>query len=614
LGQADKSDAACAPNLKDTHEDRGPVGGLPSSIPMIPKALFQDLARIVKRPQRGSPEYEGWLQQGALRDLLAKQREQGTDALLLAAARSDGGHLYLHSVLARRRVIENIADKERLAHWDWNTFDASTCGLVTGGGKPPRVEFDPPRGHIGPADAPILGIQLVFERSFSGREVDQKYAEINSALVHAHGLHWTPEKRAWCRFDDDGNVEPVIHRYEHDEDGVHVEVIAIRRDVIELHLSAWDGVLVQLFDTTCVDENFSMYGGGHRIVVDSAAGIAMQEHVDPTRASYHRGTHVIPARESSEDCGARLVAESDRPKDYESFLISDVKNGGLVECRCDRTSLASYFEPESKLPFQISPVFFNADVLDRYKANPKKYLLTDRTITCRHAWSLKTYDVNEAGQVHTYICYLGDLPHSEQKYWQAFNEAPKGSISKRAFTTDIKGEFETEHDPMRALRSLVASIGMRRLPWFSPRSEDALNELHYPITESAKLWGEAISALDKCVVEGLVRKFFEKVINGTAMGPLDEKIQSIGALQRALQTKGLSEDDAKEIVAPFRDIRNWRSKLTGAHTSGSEAGEIRESLLKMHNSPKNHIAHECDRLAYALEQVESNFGERKATA
>ena len=78
----------------------------------------------------------------------------------------------------------------------------------------------------------------------------------------------------------------------------------------------------------------------------------------------------------------------------------------------------------------MSPAFFKSEVLHKYKADSAKFELTDRTISCRGAWHLTTYDVNEAGQVHTYVGYLGDLPYREQVYWQSFNEFPKGPLSE----------------------------------------------------------------------------------------------------------------------------------------------------------------------------------------
>jgi hypothetical protein len=42
-----------------------------------------------------------------------------------------------------------------------------------------------------------------------------------------------------------------------------------------------------------------------------------------------------------------------------------------------------------------------------------------------------TFDINDEGQVHTYLRYLRDLPYKGQLYWKAFNEAAS-SIKRRS--------------------------------------------------------------------------------------------------------------------------------------------------------------------------------------
>jgi len=39
---------------------------------------------------------------------------------------------------------------------------------------------------------------------------DKHYYEIAQFLTQAHNLHWTPERRAWCPLDGNGDVEDVI--------------------------------------------------------------------------------------------------------------------------------------------------------------------------------------------------------------------------------------------------------------------------------------------------------------------------------------------------------------------------------------------------------------------
>jgi hypothetical protein len=86
------------------------------------------------------------------------------------------------------------------------------------------------------------------------------------------------------------------------------------------------------------------------------------------------------------------------------------KNGVIREISCAPGATANYFT-ESDLPFELSPAFFSPEVLRKYKADSDKYSLAGRSISCRCAWSLQTYDVNEAGQVHTYLVYLRNLPY-----------------------------------------------------------------------------------------------------------------------------------------------------------------------------------------------------------
>ena len=86
--------------------------------------------------------------------------------------------------------------------------------------------------------------------------------------------------------------------------------------------------------------------------------------------------------------------------------------------------MASYFDTALYASSAYVAGFFKPEVLHRDKANPAKYVLTDRNISCKGAWYLKTYDVKSAGQVHTYLGYLGDLPYQEQIYWASINEWP----------------------------------------------------------------------------------------------------------------------------------------------------------------------------------------------
>lgn len=214
-------------------------------------------------------------------------------------------------------------------------------------------------------------------------------------------------------------------------------------------------------------------------------------------------------------------------------------------------------------------MFFNAAVLDKYKADPEKYSLEHRSVSCRNSWHLQTYDVNEAGQVHTYIKYLGDLPYSEQVYWKAFNEPPKGGISKRAYTTDFEGSFDQEPDSLSDLQTVVLELHAANTKWFTLREPDLVKQVHYPLTDSSKVWGDTLTTLAKLVNEGLERRFFEtKAKELGANG--DPKWGSIRWAQELLRISGVAEEVIAEVIVPLRDLQQMRTKLD-AHTGGAEA-------------------------------------------
>jgi hypothetical protein len=140
--------------------------------------------------------------------------------------------------------------------------------------------------------------------------------------------------------------------------------------------------------------------------------------------------------------------------------------------------------------------------LHRFKADPEKYSLDDRSISCRNAWYLKSFDINEAGQVHAYIGDLARLPIEEQRYWQSFNEWPKETISKRAHENDILGEFSSEYDPLHLLKYKIGKLNVAPPDWWQPRGEAYMDAARYPATDSTLEWANEIMAFDQVLVEG----------------------------------------------------------------------------------------------------------------
>ena len=281
-------------------------------------------------------------------------------------------------------------------------------------------------------------------------------------------------------------------------------------------------------------------------------------------------------------------------KRYASFKIFDRKNKCRAETSCSPDHISNYFE-ESDLPWGISPAFFRPEVLHKYKQDSEKYTIHERSISCRGAWHLKTYDINEAGQVHTYICYLATLPYEEQLYWQSFNEWPKGSISQRAFQTDILGEFSTEDDPLAELKVMVQSLDRNPPAWWQPRGEELIEDVLCPATDSVKEWGNEILALDHLVVEGFLTKGLRSIIKANG-GTYVKNWQSLKLLEVALSLAGHTKEEAKILVSPLKELHDLRVSAK-AHSAtkgkqGSGRKRKKEQRYTSQTFPRTGRAHQ----------------------
>lgn len=564
----------------------------------------QSLLRVVAPPSELTAT-GAWLEQHELARWLEHERDADVVTLYGSATGRRGSSVFVHAILVPEDDLR-AASERALVSWSGNPFDHRHCGLVYGGGKPPRVELSPPGASL--EECFPTAQRIIYGRSFEARHGHRTYYELAQELTLAHELHWLDERDAWCRLNDEGDVVDLARVERVGDDRLEPDTgvsVTIDRKLLELQMSATRTCLVQMFDSTRVSSDFGGWtsGIGDEVFHNDAIGLSFKYRVDAPNGSFFRGSQVLRPRLDAYGLGAQLYAASRAPKQYTTFITHDFKNGRLVDVSCDPTALASYFDKGSPLPFQTSPVFFRPEVLDKYKADPEKYHLADRTISCRNSWSLQTYDVNEAGQVHTYITYLGNLPYQEQLYWKSFNEVPKGTISRRAFLTDFKAEFDDEPDGLRSLRYELERLRDSRVPWFTLRESGLLDQLHYPLTSSKKTWGDILTTLAKCVVEGIDKSYL--VTEAKKLGSAGEQAWgSLKWLRELLVILGVESDRVAEVVDPLVQLQKLRTKLD-AHAGGDEATAIRRALLKRFQTPRAHIHALATDLTASLEAINS---------
>jgi hypothetical protein len=324
------------------------------------------------------------------------------------------------------------------------------------------------------------------------------------------------------------------------------------------------------------------------------------------KAAYTRGVQIIRPRDVrtiSDSISGRWIGSSNR--EYATFIAKDWRHNKVIEISTDPAATANYFEAgENDLPFEMSPAFFRPEVISKYKTDREKYTVGDREIRCRASWTLQAYDVNEAGQVFAYICYLRKLPYSEQLHWKSFNEAPKADISERAFINDFKGEVVTFQHPRAEMLSILKHWQLRGVKWWILRDEDLLDHANPPLSSSKDEWAEAVMDLSKLVVEGFEMEFLRKTLDKVGKTySADEK--SIALLEKIAAAR--NPVGGPVTLEGLRAVQYIRSKVKG-HSGSSKGKAIARDALAKHGTYGGHFKHLCELIVGDLQRIESALG------
>lgn len=453
---------------------------------------MSELESLTECPKHGAME---WLL-GAEDSVGFLKNNAETDELLIYAS---GKSVLIHGVLA---LSSKVTPPDAHDLQNGSIPDADDCWVIQrawGGGEGHRIYLEPPLSFG--SKSLEGGEKLIYRRPFHGVQQGPTLIELSQKLVHSLGLYFVPERKAYCRLDHRGDIEDVIKVFQRESvDGWGLNVVTILRNDLGKYMALSGTSLVLRFDFT-------------RVKWGSFSGWGTIEHYEKNERDlfYHGGKNgqgsfaygaIIIRPNVTVDELVQEWKDEDDPKkrQYAIFKIYDRKNKRNVETSCAPEFLSNYFQ-QSDLPWEVSPAFFRPEVLLRFKSDPEKFTLEDRSITCRNAWHLKTYDINEAGQVHTYIGYLAKLPYEEQLYWQSFNEWPRGSISGRAFKTDILGEWDTAYDPLNALKHTIRRLDKSPPRWWKPRGKrfpmrpDIQQQIH-PKNGQMKYW-HSINSLSR---------------------------------------------------------------------------------------------------------------------
>lgn len=561
------------------------------------KQLIDRIARLDEVPD-DSAAFANWIKAGGHLSLLRDNAIE--DELIVFAS---GDYTFVHAAVVPNEKLYPI-DHDDLLGWTCNPF--STVASYASGGDRKGIWID--RRMFSASSKTLAdGRQLVFGRTFEGWTGDDRtYFEVLQEYAHVAGIHWRPEHRAYCRFDQHGDIDHIVSVTAKDNFS-GITLVSFRRGPLENYLAASDSALIRMFDFTLLRrKSFSGWPDGPEKVFKESSDFFYRQKIAPGHAAYTRGLQIIrPTRPQSEIFSSMWDDWTGQGnKQYVEFIAHDWRNRRVTKISTNPAATTNYFDAkENTLPFETSPAFFRPEVLLKYKGDHDKYIVGPREIHCRAAWTLRGYDVNQAGQIHAYICYLRDLPHSEQLHWASYNEVPKAGISERAFVNDFKGEFSYHLDPLQKVLSIIRHWVDKDVNWWKLRDKTLLERISTPRTASRDEWGEAFMDLAKLIIEGFDVKAIRQKLREESL-TFDNADGSLALIEKLL----CEQDESAEVqrLAGLRIVQLIRTKVKG-HSSGSDANELAQGAIKQHETFAAHFDYICSIVADELERIERLF-------
>ena len=542
-----------------------------------------------------STEYCQWIR---AQDHLGLLRENALSSEVIVLA--SGKYTYVHSVAVPRDALStnNAID---LLGWSGSPL----------GGRAWYMSY-PQRGTVGierdEFSNPLSMLDkiqpLVFYRHITGlRDEGAYYSEVLQEYLHLSDAHWRQEFSAYCNFDLNGDWQAIVSITEKGR-AFDVALVTFQREDLEDYLRASNSVLVQTFEFMLID--FSQFRGWPREsykITEETENFAYKQTIDPNKAIWTNGIQILYPGQSS-----HIPARNE----YCRFIAYDWRNKRIATISTDPVATTSYFDAaDNSLPFDTTPAFFRSEVLSKYKADNEKYTISEenRYIDCRGGWGLRAYDINEAGQVHAYLCYLRELPYQEQLHWLSFNEAPKANISQRAFLNDFEAEFSDDTPILTDVLYLLRNWDRSRYDWWSLRDLRLLDGVNTPVTNSKDEWAQAFTNLAKLVIEGFQENILHLRLD--AMGvPYKRQDRSLALLEKILSSQDTEVE--RLHLDGLRLVQRIRT-LVSAHYGGSKADNLAREALTRHGTYGAHFKAICAIVIEELKIIEEVLGSGNVT-
>lgn len=526
-----------------------------------------------------------WLSAEAHLNIL--RQNAGEDEVILFAISPT---TFIHAVITRESDITPLGHEE-LDDWSSSPYTKRASYCWTMGTAPPQIEFDQNLRHSGTMKN---AQNLIFGDQLEGTNEQFQY-ELLQEFAHATGILWRDEQRAYCCLDENGDFDPVVSITNPDDD-TKATLITCKRETLEQYMAATGSVLVRFFDFTMTRKNkFHGWGKGIAERKTGQNNLFYKQLITSEGDAYTTGNQLLHITASKEELFQSFNETCSQRTRHEpvTFIVKDWRNGTVKKASIDPAHPS----------YDLSPAFFRADVLLKYKTDRDKYTIKEenRSISCRGAWHLKSYSVNDAGQIHAYLCDLRALPYQEQLYWQSYNEEPKGDISKRAFENDFLGVWGSEETPLERILHKLRQWKKQNITWWTIKDDALLTKINTPVSNSRDEWAQSFLDLSIAVIEKFQKKPIQALLRQENI-TFEKNDGTLTLLDKLIQSQS-SANEGKAKLEGLKQAQLVRNKVQ-SHSRGTEAEEISRKALLGHDTYRKHFNHVCDKIADELEMIE----------
>jgi hypothetical protein len=282
---------------------------------------------------------------------------------------------------------------------------------------------------------------LVIHRGFHGMR--EKFMELAQEFRLYHNLYPEPAKKRFLLIDNNGDESEAV-RYGEDFLDIRTDLLlkfcAVKQMALAIYVDSFRDSKRTLDELGLADTRTNHEGTRHKYFLAVIAKDIVSKDEFETSGSIVGKKYVLP--------GPFPTERSEPAEIYQDFIIDTDATGRAVRHTCNPDKLADYFGKNPEAPHYLTSVFFRAEVLAKYYADPGKYTVEDGYLRCGSLWGLHM-DNDHTDVVVVFLGDLGrDLSEAERNYWLSFNIAPQGrTISQTTFKRGFLAQFADPEKP-----------------------------------------------------------------------------------------------------------------------------------------------------------------------